>query len=328
MIASSRGAGWAAGLLALFAHAALLLLWATPPEVMMEGGSGAPEARIGNSFADMAAGTLTAETPQDTAQLVEADPADVPEADRPDTAQEAERVSAEPEIAEPVAAQAAAAPLESAAIAPRSEAPTATAQDSAPTAPTPETAAVAATTAEAETVSPEDGAARAPTRSLRPMRRSAAFEARNAPPKPRTEERRLETPRTETPRQAAPTPRGNADTNAAAGITAGRSEATPSNRTGAQTQSSAAGNAAASNYPGTVMRKISGTRKPRLNRSGSARVSFSIGASGALAGASIAKSSGVAALDREALNLIRRASPFPPPPLGARTRFSIDIQFR
>ncbi len=61
---------------------------------------------------------------------------------------------------------------------------------------------------------------------------------------------------------------------------------------------------------------------------GVAIVSFSIGASGEVAGVSIAQSAGDAILDAEALATVRRASPFPPPPAGAPRTFSAPLSFR
>ena len=69
--------------------------------------------------------------------------------------------------------------------------------------------------------------------------------------------------------------------------------------------------------------------KPRAGARGSATVTFSIGANGALRGARIAKSSGNAKVDQAALATVRRAGPFPPPPgvkLGAAS-YSIRMDF-
>ncbi|WP_394199216.1 cell envelope integrity protein TolA [Litoreibacter albidus] len=86
------------------------------------------------------------------------------------------------------------------------------------------------------------------------------------------------------------------------------------------------GNAAASNYPGKVMHRISRIRKPNVSTRGVAVVSFAIASSGQLSSLSIARSSGSAALDKAALGVIRKAQPFPAPPHGARRSFSIKIK--
>jgi protein TonB len=57
-------------------------------------------------------------------------------------------------------------------------------------------------------------------------------------------------------------------------------------------------------------------------------VQFTIGDGGRLATVGIARSSGSAQLDRAALAVIERATPFPPPPDGAQRRFSVQIEGR
>ena len=84
----------------------------------------------------------------------------------------------------------------------------------------------------------------------------------------------------------------------------------------------AAGNAAVTNYPGKVRGKISRAvgRISRRDRTGAERdvtVVFTVTASGALGGLSIARSSGSPSLDLAALAAVRRAAPFPAIPEGA-----------
>jgi protein TonB len=61
---------------------------------------------------------------------------------------------------------------------------------------------------------------------------------------------------------------------------------------------------------------------------GTATVSFTIGGSGGVAGVRLARGSGVAAIDQEVQAMVRRASPFPPPPGGRAQSFSIPVNFR
>lgn len=82
------------------------------------------------------------------------------------------------------------------------------------------------------------------------------------------------------------------------------------------------------NYPSRVMRRISRTRRERVNVSGTAIVTFSLSTSGGLASVSIARSSGNAEIDQVALNHVRRAAPFPAPPQGAQKTFSVEITTR
>ncbi|WP_281966478.1 energy transducer TonB family protein [Roseovarius nanhaiticus] len=295
MIASSNRVKLLAVSGAVLTHAAIGLAFPPDPVPEIAGGAGAPEARLGTSFADMAAGMLTAEQAQDTAAPVSAPAPEVAHAPRAATASPTRPEAVQPLRAEPAPA---AEPLAALPAAPSPEAP--------------------------EAQKPLAFAPQAVSRSLRPVRRSADFEEENKPQAAKPTQAAAPPPK---PR-AQPAPRGNSDTNAAAGTPQGSRAATAQAQGRASGQSTAAGTAAASNYPGLVMRKISGVRKPRMSQSGSARVSFSVASSGALAGVSIARSSGRAALDREALRFIQRAAPFPPPPASAQRSFAIDIEFR
>ena len=67
-------------------------------------------------------------------------------------------------------------------------------------------------------------------------------------------------------------------------------------------------------------------KRQRVNIRGAALVRFSIAANGALRAASIVKSSGSAKLDSIALAQVRRAAPFPAPPAGARTTYTVRIK--
>ena len=141
----------------------------------------------------------------------------------------------------------------------------------------------------------------APTTSLRPVAR----QPRPAPPAPAQTE-------------------GNAQTDAnrgsAQGLAGGQATAT-----GTPAQQDTGGQAAAANYPGAVLRQITRLRPPRAAARGTVMVSFAIDGSGALADVAVAQSSGSGALDQMALDHIRRAAPFPPPPAGAQTRFSFEF---
>jgi len=68
--------------------------------------------------------------------------------------------------------------------------------------------------------------------------------------------------------------------------------------------------------------------KPRTGKSGSAAVTFSIGPAGGLRSARINGSSGDSQLDQMALQTVRNAAPFPPPPDPASSSYTIRIYFR
>lgn len=136
------------------------------------------------------------------------------------------------------------------------------------------------------------------------------------------------------PTKAKPTakpaaPQGNATQNATAGTQNASSRTRADARQASRaTTSNAEGNAAASNYPGLVMQRLSRVPRPESSTRGTAVVQFSIAPDGGLASASIARSSGSAALDRAALAMVGKAQPFPPPPSGARRSYSINIKGR
>lgn len=84
-------------------------------------------------------------------------------------------------------------------------------------------------------------------------------------------------------------------------------------------------------YSALVWGRVMRFRPPTVRASGTTVVKFSIDAAGTLVDAEVATSSGNGSLDRIALDSVRRASPFPPPPKAAvaeQLRFTIPFQFR
>lgn len=358
------GPGALAKLLAITAsiglHAALALALLGPEETELEGGLSTGQASLGSSFADMAVGTVTSEAARET---VAAEPpetaAAMPPADAPAPARQASVTPSEtpsepvqtPEAASgtapkgadrpipptealswlgalPTAATAPVTPVEPAERAPSISrlVPTETVR------PTPDRSpdAGAASQADPTTISPttpqetviagrtEGGAM---MQSPRPVRRPRDLEERME----RTAETTTSDPPDRSERTASP---DNSAQNARAGSATGEREA-PSARANQGAGSAAStGNAAASNYPGKVMQRLSRVPRPSVRHRGATTVSFRIAGNGGLAGVGIAASSGSAALDREAVRLIQRAAPFPAPPSGARTQFSINIEGR
>ncbi len=169
-------------------------------------------------------------------------------------------------------------------------------------------------------------------RTRHPLRRprksrTAPKPAKPAPPK------KLAEKKPEKPAKAADTPARKADKKAAAGSGGtnagdarkgkadGQAEGTRADKAG-KGKTSAAGNAAVTNYPGKVRARLSRAvgRISRSVRAGADRdvtVAFTVTASGGLGGARIARSSGSSALDSAALAAVQRAAPFPPIPEGA-----------
>lgn len=282
-------------------HGAAIWALAGRTGVEVEGAAGAAEVSLGTSFADMAAGTLSAAPPPEVAKPIETATAGARPVIR-ETPPEKPIETVAPEI-----------PVET--VTARSEMAT-PAQGSAPTEVfRAEPAEATDQTNATKIVAAKDAPPPAVSRSLRPRGRSAAFEAAHeaaADPKPQ--------------RAAGQETPGNADRNARAGAATGRERVKDKAAPAGQGRSQEAGNAAASNYPGLVMRKISGVPRPRVGARGTAVVAFTIAPGGGLSAVSVARSSGSARLDRAALAVIRRAAPFPAPPSGARRSFSIRIK--
>ncbi|WP_235933013.1 energy transducer TonB [Paragemmobacter ruber] len=86
-----------------------------------------------------------------------------------------------------------------------------------------------------------------------------------------------------------------------------------------------AGGQEAARYGDRVMRQIAKLRRQKAPERGVVTVGFEIGADGGLRRVAVVSSSGSLALDQVAMDHIRRAAPFPPPPEGAATRFAFEF---
>jgi protein TonB len=82
-----------------------------------------------------------------------------------------------------------------------------------------------------------------------------------------------------------------------------------------------------SNYPGIVRAHLARYQRHDHSAQGSAMVSFGLDAGGRVTHVSVARGSGNASLDQEAQAMVRRASPFPPPPAGAPRSFTVPVRF-
>ncbi|MCE8006149.1 TonB family protein [Aestuariivita sp.] len=334
MIVTSPIAKTSALAIAVAVHAAVGWAAFSAEETQIEGQTGAAEAAIGGSFADLAAGTLVAE-PVKQQEMVRPEPAIEASPQKPTqpvaTAQPVP-IPAETPLVQPIKAPTYTTPLPadiapaatSEALTPIPVPPTASAPIPAPTVPVEamptarptQALAVESTQALERQVEPDLVA----SASTQPLGRSLRPAARPEHVK------RANTPRHAAKQPTAQSARGNSTQNAHAGSATGSRQATAARQATASGQAQDSGNAAASNYPGQVMRKIARVPKPRVDARGTAIIRFSISGSGGLSGASVAQSSGSAALDQAALRVIRRAAPFPPPPTGARRSFSIRIE--
>jgi protein TonB len=90
----------------------------------------------------------------------------------------------------------------------------------------------------------------------------------------------------------------------------------------------AASGISAGAYASKVHAAIARHRRKVDGASGSATVTFAIGPAGGIRAARVSRSSGKTQLDQAALATVRSAAPFPPPPQGAKSTYSIQIYFR
>lgn len=154
--------------------------------------------------------------------------------------------------------------------------------------------------------------------SPRPVARP---DGREVEEKVKREERRAEAPRpAEAPPQAELDPEAAPRAEARAAQPAGSDQAARP----AQERRVAGGQAAA-RYGDRVMRQIAKLRRQKAPERGVVTVGFEIAADGGLRRVAVVSSSGSAALDQVAVDHIRRAAPFPPPPEGAATRFAFEF---
>ena len=366
MIAKSRWVLGGAISIALFAHGLGLHQVFDSEQAEMEGALGATAASLGNSFANLAAGVMTPEDATEVAEAVvtaepneTVDPEEIVETTEPeqpiepveteaviekDTPQETELT--ETEETQPDETPETAEPVEQTEETQREETPetvepveqtvldqTRPEEVSPVAAPEPLPAEVPLAPVEATETQPLEVAQ--PIEAAQPLQpetietleavdENTSAVSRSLRPKPRTQEFEEKHEREEPPKQTAqPTatrqPQGNASENATAGSATRQQQ---------QTSTAATGNAAVSNYPGQVMRRISRVSRPRVGSKGTAVVAFSVASNGGVASVSLARSSGSARLDQAALSMIRRAAPFPPPPPGAQRSFSIQVKGR
>jgi protein TonB len=296
--------GCAASALALHGFA----LWVADPrlKIEIEGGTGAAEVALGNSFADMVAGVAQ---PVSEATVT---PNRQGEAETEPVAPDVTRRSEPSQASWPV--------VQTAHMSPSSDRTQAILPEIASNAT--ERVVARATAAPTAARPPGDVVEANPKQqtglqvSKRPQARPRELEATAAA-------RRAPARATAT----HSTKGGNATRDARRGAATGRETANVAQQGRDSTSRNATqGNAAASNYPGLVMRQLARVPRPRADSRGAALVQFTIAEGGALASVGIARSSGSDRLDRAALDMVRRAAPFPAPPRAAQRRFSFQIK--
>ena len=325
----------AALMLSLTVHFAFAIMAGrSEPSVLIEGGAPATVTALGNSFADFAAGM---QAPEPVTEAAPEPEAPVPATPVPVTPVPVTPAPVAPEAPPPLAVSPA-QPAESAPLEP-SEA------QRSPEAPPEQAEAVNAVSR----LLPGAGVSvAAPAASiLAPVAPSQIITALPDGPTPeerRAAERRAQAEREQRERQARErrqaeqrerarqeqrrAQRGNANRNARAGQSDGQTGARATASGNRGSRSVRAGNAAASNYAGQVYSTIRRTRQRGASGRGTARIRFSVTASGRIGSIRIARSSGNRSVDRAALDHIRRSAPFPRPPPGAQRNFVIPVRIR
>ena len=317
--------------LAIGVHGGLAVSLSSKTIVEIESDAGAQTAMLGNSFADLSAGVLVPS--QAKAKLEPVEPIETKPVD-PSQFQKAKQITNNITQRNVLSAQP--KTIEIAYVAPRKVTlrPTletvtsdvskhrqqrlqsttlTTHQQAAMSQPSYESTPAKALKPQKAIKAEEGEATTSVTRSPRPQKRSVELENRAAVAKPKPKLK---------------TKAGNAKRNAKAGSSNGSKKARSKKqgrKTGATKRT---GNAAASNYPGRVMARISSAGRPSVNVRGTAVVRFTINARGGLSSAGVVRSSGSRRLDNAAVQVIHNAIPFPRPPAGARRTFSINVQGR
>lgn len=283
-----------------------------------QGGGLEVAAQIGSRFEDMTAGVLTSTTTQDRAIAVKVkSPAKV----------------IEPQILVPAVAKAVRA-IEPAALAtppaiaiaatPAASAVAALPPVAQPLQVAPRPVEMALRAIEPQTIVAQEPDSVAPTLSRRPIVKNLDLAAKAAETQKDVVQAKRKVVQKKAQKSAA---RGTAKRNNTKGTKSGTRKTAKAKTTGEKNKSSSkAGNAAASNYPGKVMRRISRQARPRVRAKGTATISFSISSGGGLSRVSVSRSSGSSALDRAAVAMVRKASPFPRPPAGAQRKFLVRVQ--
>jgi len=358
-----RSGGWTATLAVsclLHAAAALALLAAGADRILIEGSEDAGLLLLGNAAQDDASAGVRAEDATQVTLVTMLAPHPVETVtDKPVEAIPAETVAALDPL-QP-AAQDAAEPVEAAPApsatpdkveavedtpqtAPHADPlpPVLTAQTAAPeheaaAAPPPDEAGAVA--AAPDIVTPEPDRPKPAEKKVASEKPAKKAEKQPEPKKERDKPARKKAAAREKTRAGKPVREaasraagsgGSGQADARHGVTGGDAQGTRT-EAGKNGTLSAAGNAAVSNYPGKVAAKLKRAARglsgsSRMRAGNDVRVSFTVTASGDLAGVRIASSSGSPDLDSAALAVVRRAAPFPPiPPEAGRGSWAFTL---
>lgn len=164
---------------------------------------------------------------------------------------------------------------------------------------------------------------------LEPVKKAEPKPAKKPEKKPEQPKKADNAPaKKEKPAKAGSGGSGQADTRKGEADGAANGTTTTKGKNG---NSATAGNAAVSNYPGKVLAKLRRTlrgisRGIRAKAQNDVHVSFSVDATGGVGGVRVVQSSGSPELDSAAVEMVRRAAPFPPiPPEAGRSSWQFTL---
>ncbi|ACS57513.1 TonB family protein [Rhizobium leguminosarum] len=145
-------------------------------------------------------------------------------------------------------------------------------------------------------------------------------------PKPKVAQEKPKPVEKKRPPQKAAGDKGEGQQTSTRGVAEGNSSAQSDNSSQAANGNNGVGTAATANYKGKVRSRIRrAIRKPR-GVEGSVVVTFSVNGGGGLTSARVSRGSGVPEIDQLALDAVRRAAPFSPPPGGQAMTMSAPIE--
>ncbi|MBY5868028.1 energy transducer TonB family protein [Rhizobium leguminosarum] len=151
-------------------------------------------------------------------------------------------------------------------------------------------------------------------------------EAVTPTPKPKVAKEKPKPVEKKRPPQKAAGDKGEGQQTSTRGVAEGNSSAQSDNSSQAANGNNGVGTAATANYTGKVRSRIRrAIRKPR-DVEGSVVVTFSVNGGGGLTSARVSRGSGVPEIDQLALDAVRRAAPFSPPPGGQAMTMSAPIE--
>ncbi len=266
--------------------------------------------------------TQTAEVQPETVQPAELAPAETQDPVQPAPAQEVTRVSPETAAAVEPEILVSEVPAEESVVQPMSTV--------VPEQPTPvDTVSSEVQPAEVqpvETATVPEEVKPVETAEIQPEPEQPQEVVTPAPkPKPTVQEKPKPVEKKRPPKKTAGS-RGEGQQDSQRGVAEGTSQAQSDSNSRAAGNNSGIGTAATANYTGKVRSRIRrAIRQPR-GVQGSVVVTFSVSGSGSLTSARVSRGSGVPEIDQLALDAVRRAAPFSPPPGGQSMTMSVPIE--